>query len=84
MPADPAFRPLAAEAAAKYGATLGLPLDEAGALAVSVQEAADRAAGAAAGTVQIVVVRAGATLELTVTGGTQSSTLSRSLAGARS
>jgi hypothetical protein len=34
--------------------------------------------------VQIVVARTGDTLELTVTGGTQSSTLSRSLAGAKS
>ena len=85
MPADPTFRPLAAAAAGKYGETLGLPPQEAGALAVSAQEAADLAAAAAAGgTVQIVVVLAGDTLELTVTGGTQSSTLSRSLAGAKS
>ncbi|MDQ3169447.1 MAG: hypothetical protein M3Q55_04810 [Acidobacteriota bacterium] len=85
VPADPAFRPLAAEAAGKYGETLGLPAQEAAALTVSVQEAADLAAGAAGGgAVSVGVRRDGDSLELTVTGGGKSTTLSRSLAGAKS
>jgi hypothetical protein len=37
VPADPAFRPLAADAAGKYGETLGLSHEEAASLTVSVQ-----------------------------------------------
>lgn len=85
MPADPAFRPIAAEAAGKYGESLGLPEREAGALVASAQEAVDHAAVASAGgTVSIGVSRSGDSLELTVTGGGRSATLSRSLAGAKS
>lgn len=85
VPSDPAFRPLAAEAAGKYGETLGLPADEAGALAASAQEAVDLATGAGAGgDVSIEVHRDGDQLEVTVTGGDESSTLSRSLAGVKS
>ena len=85
VPADPAFRPLAAEAAGKYGESLGLPAQEAAALTASAQDAVDLAAAAAGGGgVGIDVRRAGDSLELTVTGGGKSSTLSRSLAGAKS
>ena len=85
VPADPAFRSLVAEAAGKYGETLGLGPQDAGALSVSAQEAADLAAGAAPdGVVSIDVRRAGDSLAITVSGGGQSSTLSRSLAGAKS
>lgn len=85
VPADPAFRPIAAEAAGKYGASLGLPEPEAGALTASAREAIDQAAAASGdGTVRIGVSRAGDSLELTVTGGGRSATLSRSLAGAKS
>lgn len=85
VPADPAFRPLAAEAAGKYGETLGMPAQEAGALTQSAQEAVDLAAGAGGGDdVSVEVRRTGDRIELTVTGGGQSSTLSRSLAAAKS
>lgn len=85
MPSDPAFRPLASDAAGKYGETLGLPEPEAGALVVSTREAVDLAAGAGAGSdVTVAVCRAGNQLELTVSGGGESSTLSRSLAAAKS
>lgn len=85
VPADPAFRPLAAEAAGRYGETLGLPAQEAGALTRSAQEAVDLAAGAGGGQdVSLEVRRAGDQLEVTVTGGGQSSTLSRSLTTAKS
>ena len=84
VPADPAFRPLAADAAGKYGETLGLSEQEARALTVSVQEGIDLAAGTGAGDVSIDVHRAGDQLELTMSGGGQSSTLSRSLAAAKS
>lgn len=88
MPADPAFRAIAAEAAGKYGESLGLPVPEAGALTASAREAvndAARAAGAGGDArVSIGVSRAGDSLELTVTGGGRSATLSRSLAGAKS
>ena len=85
VPADPAFRPLAAEAAGKYGETLGLASGEAGALAASSREAVDLAAGAAGGgDISIEVHRDGDQLEVTVTGGDESSTLSRSLAGVKS
>lgn len=84
VPSDPAFRPLAAEAAGKYGETLGLPAEEAGALAASAQEAVDLAAGAGGGgDVSIEVHREGDRLEVTVSGGDESSTLSRSLAAAK-
>ena len=85
VPADPAFRPIAAEAAGKYGESLGLPEPEAGALTVSTREAVDVAAAASpGGTISIGVSREGDSLELTVTGGGRSATLSRSLAGAKS
>jgi hypothetical protein len=84
VPADPAFRPLAADAAGKYGETLGLPEQEARALAASAQEAVDLAAGTGAGDVSIEVQRVGDQLELTVAGNGRSSTLSRSLAAAKS
>lgn len=85
MPADPAFRAIAAEAAGKYGESLGLPEPDAGALTASAREAVDAAAGASSeGTVSIGVSREGDSLELTVTGGGRSAMLSRSLAGAKS
>ena len=84
MPTDPAFRPLASEAAGKYGETLGLPEQEARALAASAQEAVDLAAGTGAGDVSIDVQREGDQLEITVSGGGKSTTLSRSLAAAKS
>lgn len=85
MPADPAFRPIAAEAAGKYGEALGLPGPEAGALTASTREAVDAAArDSAGGTISVGVSRAGDSLELTVTGGGRSATLSRSLTGAKS
>jgi anti-sigma regulatory factor (Ser/Thr protein kinase) len=85
VPSDPAFRPLAAEAAGKYGETLGLPAQEAGALTASAQEAVDLAAGAGgSGDVSIEVHRDGDQLEVTITGGDESSTLTRSLAGVKS
>jgi anti-sigma regulatory factor (Ser/Thr protein kinase) len=85
VPPDPAFRPLAAEAAGKYGETLGLPEQEAGALTVSTREAVELAAGAGGGgDVSLEVSRDGDHLEVTVRGGHESSTLSRSLAAARS
>ena len=85
VPADPAFRSIAAEAAGMYGGSLGLPGPEAGALTASAREAVDAAAAASpGGTVSIGVTRAGDSLELTVTGGGRSATLSRSLAGAKS
>jgi hypothetical protein len=85
VPADPAFRLIAAEAAGKYGESLGLPEPEAGALTASAREAVEQAAGASRdGMVRIDVTRAGDSLELTVTGGGRSATLSRSLAGAKS
>ncbi len=85
VPADPAFRPLAAQAAGKYGETLGLPAQDAAALTASVQDAVDLAAGAAGGgAIGVDVRRVGDSLEFAVTGGGKSSTLSRSLAGAKS
>ena len=85
VPADPAFRPLASEAAGKYGESLGLPEQEARALTASAREAVDLAAGTGEGPeVSLVVHRQGDQLELTVSAGGESSTLSRSLAGANS
>jgi hypothetical protein len=85
VPSDPAFRPLASEAAGKYGETLGLPEQEASALTVSAREAVELAAGAGGGAdVTVAVCREGDQLELTVSGGGESSTLSRSLAAAKS
>lgn len=85
VPSDPAFRPLAAEAAGKYGETLGLPEQEARALTASAREAVDAAAGASGGgDVSVEVRRQGDQLELTFSGGGTSSTLSRSLAAAKS
>lgn len=85
VPADPAFRPLAADAAGKYGETLGLPAQEAAALTASAQEAADLAAGAGGGgDVSLEVRREGDQLEVTISGGGESSTLSRNLAAAKS
>lgn len=81
VPADPAFGPIAAEAAGKYGETVGLAGDEARALEVSLQETVDRAVSAGGGTpVSLEVHRAGDTLDVTITGGGRSSTLSRTLA----
>jgi anti-sigma regulatory factor (Ser/Thr protein kinase) len=85
VPSDPAFRPLAAEAAGKYGETLGLPEHEAGALTASAQEAVDLAAGAGGGgDVRIEVHRDGDQLEITIAGGGQSSTIARTLAAEKS
>lgn len=85
VPSDPAFRPLAAEAAGKYGETLGLPEAEAAALVASAREAVDLAAGAArAGDVSLDVRREGDHLELTVSGAGRSSTLSRTLTATKS
>ena len=80
VPADPAFRPIAAEAAGKYGESVGLGGDEAGALEVSLQETVDLAAGTAEGTpISVEVRRAGDRLEVTISGGGEPSTLSRAL-----
>ncbi len=85
VPADPAFRPLASEIAGKYGESLGLSEAEARALTASAREAVDLAAGTGEGTeVSIEVHREGDQLELTVSGGGESSTLSRSLTAAKS
>lgn len=84
VPSDPAFRPLAAEAAGKYGETLGLSGQEARALTASAREAVDAAAGAGGGDVSVEVRRQGDQLEFTFSGGGTSSTLSRSLAAANS
>jgi hypothetical protein len=85
VPADPAFRPLVSEVAGKYGESLGLPEPEARALAASAGEAVDLAAGTGPGAeITIEVHREGDQLELTVSGGGTSSTMSRSLAGANS
>lgn len=84
VPSDPAFRLLAADAAGRYGETLGLPVEEAGALAASAREAVDLAAGASGGDVSVEVHRDGDQLDVTVTGGDESATLSRSLAGVKS
>ena len=85
VPADPAFRSIAAEAAGMYGESLGLPVPDAGALTASAREAVDAAAAASpGGTISVGVSRTGDNLELTVTGGGGSATLSRSLAGAKS
>jgi anti-sigma regulatory factor (Ser/Thr protein kinase) len=88
VPADPAFRPIAAEAAGKYGESLGLPEQEAGALTASAREAVDLAAQTAGasggrGVVSLGVRRVGDALELTVSGGGTPATLSRSLTGAK-
>ena len=84
VPTDPAFRPLAADAAGKYGETLGLSAQEAAALTASAQEAVDLAAGAGAGDVAIDVTRDGDQLELTVTGAGKPSTLLRTLPATKS
>lgn len=85
VPADPAFRPLASEVAGKYGESLGLSEPEAGALTASAREAVDLAAGTGEGTdVGIEVHREGDQLQLTVSGGGESFTLSRSLTAAKS
>ncbi|MEX2269902.1 MAG: hypothetical protein WD690_00430 [Vicinamibacterales bacterium] len=85
VPADPLFRPLASEVAGKYGESLGLSEQEARALTDSAREAVDLAAGTGEGTeVSVAVHREGDQLELTVSGGGESSTMSRSLAGANS
>lgn len=85
VPADPAFRPLAADAAGKYGETLGLTEQEAGALATSAREAIDLAAGAGAGgDVTVDVTREGDHLEFSISGAGRSSTLTRSLTAAKS
>ena len=84
VPTDPAFRPLASEAAGKYGETLGLSEQEAHALTASIREAVDLAAGTGATDVSIDVHRTGDQLDVTITGGGRSSTLSRSLAAAKS
>lgn len=85
VPADPAFRPLASEVAGKYGESLGLPEQEARALTVSAREAVDLAAGTSdSDEVSIEVHRDGDQLALTVSGGGESSTMTRSLAAAKS
>lgn len=84
VPSEPAFRPLAADAAGKYGETLGLPGQEAAALTASTSEAVDLAAGTGGDAVSVRVERDGDHLALTVTGTGRSSTLSRSLAAAKS
>jgi len=83
VPADPAFRPLAADAAGKYAETLGCTAQEAAALAASAGEAVDLAAGAGSD-VSLDVRRDGDHLELTVSGGGRSSTLSRTLTATKS
>lgn len=85
VPADPAFRPLASEVAGTYGESLGLSGQEAAVLTASAREAVDLAAGTGDGTdVSIEVYREGDQLELTISGGGESSTLSRSLTAAKS
>jgi anti-sigma regulatory factor (Ser/Thr protein kinase) len=84
VPTDPAFRPLAADAAGKYGETLGLSEPEAAALTASAQEAVDLAAAAGARDVAIDVQRDGDQLEITVAGAGTPSTLLRTLPATKS
>ena len=85
VPADPAFRPLASEVAGKYGESLGLSADEGQAFTASAREAVDLASGTGAGpNVEVEMRRQGDQLLLTVTGGGEPTTLSRSLAAAKS
>lgn len=82
VPADPAFRPIAAEAAGKYGETLGLAADQTRALEASLQEAVDMAVDAGSdASVSLGVEREGDRLELTVSSGDSSSTITRQLTG---
>ena len=85
VPADPAFRPLASEVAGKYGESLGLPPEEAQAFTASAREAVDLAAGTGEGpNVSVEMHRESGQLVLTVSGGGEPTTLSRSLAAAKS
>lgn len=81
MPADPAFRGMGPQAAGKYGETLGLAEPEARALEASLQEAVDLAAGAdAGGQIDLSITRSGQQLEMAITAGGTTTTLSRGLA----
>lgn len=80
VPADPAFRPIAALAAGKYGESLGMPDHDARALETSLQEVVDLAAGAGGDdAIHLDMARDGQQLEMTITAGGATSTLSREL-----
>lgn len=84
VPADPAFRPLAASAAGTYGASVGMTEPDARALEASLQEPVDRAAGADGDTVvQVRVCRVNGELEITVAGEGDPTTVSRPLPAGR-
>jgi anti-sigma regulatory factor (Ser/Thr protein kinase) len=81
VPADPAFRGMAPLAVGKYGETLGLAEPDVRALEASLQEAVDLAAGAdAGGQIHLDIARRGDQLEMTITAGGTTTTLSRGLA----
>jgi len=81
VPADPAFRPIAALAAGKYGESLGLSDHAARALETSLQEAVDLAAGAGGGgEIRVGIERQGDRLEMTVSADGASTRVTRSLA----
>ncbi|MDQ3070343.1 MAG: hypothetical protein M3R55_11525 [Acidobacteriota bacterium] len=83
VPADPAFRSLVAAAAGKYGESLGMPGAEARAFEASLQEAVDLSAASGSGEVHLTVERDSGQLEVTIAAGGTSTTVARSLAGAR-
>jgi len=81
VPADAAFRSIAADAAGQYAESVGLVNGDAKALAVSLQETVDLAAGAAdESPVCVAVSCSDDHLDVTISAGGESSTVSRTLA----